>query len=175
MDTPPGHSISLSLRLAQAMSLARRGKLKEAQSLISAGGAIPEDPLALQLLATLATAEGDYLRGLRLWEQLLQREPQNAEAKRMVAAIDLWISRPSWMRYAPLAAMIVGAVAVAGVFLLLVAEPPPKPATKPNSASPIIGGPAGPPSPQTTQSPGRPVANPGVKLPPQKARKTPPQ
>ena len=36
MDPTPGTSIAVSLRVAQAMGLARRGKLKDAQALLSA-------------------------------------------------------------------------------------------------------------------------------------------
>ena len=121
------------------MSLARQGKIKEAQALLIAERPIPQDDLALELLAMLVTSEGDYLRGLRLWEQLQQRKPQHAEAKRMIGAIELWLSRPSWMRYAPLGAATVAAVAAAGIFIwaLRPMSPPPKARSVPVSESPI--------------------------------------
>ena len=116
METPNGTTISLSLRMAKALSLARDGKLRDAQALISGERTIPDHPLELHALASLVTTEGDYLRALKLWELLLQREPHHAEARRMVDAIELWLSRPSWMRYWGLVAVTGVAMFFAGLF-----------------------------------------------------------
>ena len=131
MDAPNGGTISLSLRLAKALGLARVGKLRDAQVLIAGDRTIPDHPLELQALAALVTSEGDYLRALKLWELLLQREPGHAEARRMVDAIELWLARPSWMRYWPLLGATAVAVVVAGLFWALASGPAPAPVRTP--------------------------------------------
>ena len=98
MDNTSGESISLSLRLSKAMALARAGQLAEAQKIVADERTIPDDMLALHALAALVTSQGDYLRALKLWELVLQRDPAHAEAKRMISAIELWITRPTWYR-----------------------------------------------------------------------------
>jgi hypothetical protein len=113
MDNTSGEAISLSLRMSKAMALARAGRLQEAQKVVADERTIPDDLLALHALAALVTSEGDHLRALKLWEVILQRDPAHAEAKRMIAAIELWIMRPSWYRHLPW----IGAVAA----LLIVA------------------------------------------------------
>jgi hypothetical protein len=135
MDAPTGTSIALSLRMAKAMGLARSGKLRDAQALLAAERTIPDHPVALQALAALVTSEGDYVRALKLWELLLQRDPHHPEAKRMVQAIELWLSRPPWMRYWMLGAATLCAVAIAGFFWLLASPAAPAPAASPSSSS----------------------------------------
>ena len=175
MDAAPGTSIAVSLRVAQAMGLARRGKLKDAQALLSADRAIPEDTLSLEVLAALATAEGDYLRGLRLWEQLLLRNPEHTEARRMIDAIEVWLSRPTWAKYVPLGAATVAAVAVAGLFWALISDPEPIHPTKPansTNVSPVANTPAAPAA-RPYVAPATPT--PGVSFPAPKTSKTAPK
>lgn len=149
MDATAGERILVSLRHAKAMSLARHGRNKEAQAVLAGDRAIPEDTASLQLLAALVTDEGDYLRALRLWQQLLQRDPDHAEARRMVEAIELWLSRPSWMKYAPLGAATIAALVVAGLFWILASGPTPStpgPISAPVATSPIQSRPVAPAS-----------------------------
>ena len=91
----------------KALSLARRGKTRAAQSVLAADGRLPEDPVELHALAALVTSEGDYPRAVRLWRMLLDREPGHREAQRMIAAIELWLSRPPWVRYVPIGAAVL--------------------------------------------------------------------
>ena len=120
MSAPEIESISNTLRLTQALNLARRGRLREAQSVISPGGGVPPDPVALQALAALATAEGDFRRAVQLWRAVLQREPANPDARRLIPAIELWLLRPAWMSYVPLAAGALGFVVLTIVLALMV-------------------------------------------------------
>jgi hypothetical protein len=165
MDATAGTSIAISLRMAKAMSLARSGKIREAQSLIAGDRTIPDHPLALHALASLVTSEGDYLRALKLWELLLQREPHHAEARRMVDSIELWLSRPAWMRYWPLAASTLVAVIAAAIFWVFAASGPRSaPGTParptPTEASPFTA------SPRPTQPPVRATPTPALKSSP---------
>ncbi|PTY08161.1 hypothetical protein DB347_00820 [Opitutaceae bacterium EW11] len=131
--------------MAKALSLARAGKLREAQAMIAGERAIPDHPIALEALAALVTSEGDYLRALKLWELLLQRDPNHPEARRMVAAIGLWVSRPPWMKYVPLTAATLVALLFAGLLWAFAStsEPPPKPRAVPAAVeSPVARPPA---------------------------------
>jgi hypothetical protein len=100
--------------MAKAMALARRGKWRDAEVAITDGNTDLSDPVALQAVAVLVTSEGDYVRALKLWEQLQRIDPNNEDARRMVPAIELWLSRPAWAPYFP---YIVGTIAA--VFLAL--------------------------------------------------------
>jgi hypothetical protein len=99
--------ISTSLRLMKARQLAHQGKLRAAQAILAVTGTLPDNPVELHALAALVTSEGDYPRALRLWRLLLQREPSHAEARRMIASIELWLSRPPWIRYLPAGAAVL--------------------------------------------------------------------
>lgn len=122
-----GESIATSLRLTKSLNLARQGRLREAQQLLAAEGTLPENPLELHALAALATGDGDYARAQRLWRLLLQREPGHAEAKRMIDAIDLWQSRPSWFQYLPIGGMVAAVGILIGVFAWALSDDPPPP------------------------------------------------
>jgi hypothetical protein len=139
-DDNQGESIATTLRLSKALGLARQGRLREAQQLLAADGTLPENPLELHALAALATGDGDYGRAQRLWRLLLQREPGHAEAKRMIDAIELWVMRPSWCRYAPAGAAVLSLTLVF-VFLawMMGSEPPPAPKPAPR---PVVSAPA---------------------------------
>ena len=102
--------------MAKAMALARRGKWRDAEVAITDGSSDLSDPVALHAVAALVTSEGDYVRALKLWEQLLSLDPNHEEARRMVPAIELWLSRPGWTAYFP---YIAGGVAtvIIGLFL----------------------------------------------------------
>jgi hypothetical protein len=122
--------------MAKALALARRGKLREAQTALGGDRTIPEEPLALEALAALATGEGDYVRARKLWELLRQRVPGHPEANRLISAIDLWQSRPIWMRYVPWAAGVV-CVLILVVLLLWALDSgsaPPARSRKPTAA-----------------------------------------
>ena len=107
MDESPEASIATSLRLMKALSLARRGKIRAAQAVLGADGTLPANPVELHALAALVTSEGDYPRALRLWQVLLDREPGHREAQRMIASIELWLSRPPWVRYVPIGSAVL--------------------------------------------------------------------
>lgn len=133
-DKPSSVAIAASLRLTKALSLAQDGQLAAAQRLLSPQGELPENNTELQALASLVTTAGDYERALALWRQLLHRQPQHAEARRMIAAIEVWLARPSWVAYVPWAC---GGVLAIGVLVLVLAlssgSPAPKPAVTPVS------------------------------------------
>lgn len=159
------------------MSLARQGKVKEAETMIAENQAIPDDLLGLEVLAVIVTSEGDYARGLRLWEQLLQRDPKHPEAKRMVPAIQLWLSRPSWVRYVPAATVVLIVVLVGAVLAALMWES--KHAAPARSTAPVGASPVATPSMDTPVQPttpsvsrpaemGAPSSPPAVSFPPPK-------
>jgi hypothetical protein len=110
-DSSPA-SVGTTLNLTKALNLARRGQLEAAQTLLAASGESPADPIELHALAALVTSAGDFPRALALWRQLLQRDPSHAEAHRMIAAIELWQSRPPWYRFIPAGAAALGVVAL---------------------------------------------------------------
>jgi hypothetical protein len=124
MDGSPESSISTSLRLMKALSLARHGKMRAAQALLGSEGTLPENRVELHALAALVTSEGDYPRALRLWRLLLEREPGHREARRMIAAIELWLSRPPWVRYVPMGAAVLLAVVIISVLASSGGSPP---------------------------------------------------
>ena len=148
MTSPRLSNTALSFRLMKALDLSRRGWFAEAEHELAPSGVLPEETLALHALATLATNSGDYARGLHLWRLLLERDPGNAEAGRMVEAIELWLSRPTWVRYAPLSAGVAGALLLVIFLLWAVAEPqvPVRPAPQPLRATSTV--PAATPSEQ---------------------------
>jgi len=150
------------------MSLARQGRVKEAESTIVANGALPTDPLSLEVLAVIVTAGGDYGRGLQIWRQLLQLDPKHAEAKRMIACIELWLSRPPWARYVPAGLATLVAILVVGLFLALTWEPEsPTPAR--STANPVT--PAAHPNPAPRPAGANPAPTvPGVNFNPQKSQ-----
>jgi len=143
-----GESIATTLRLSKALGMARQGLLREAQQLLAADGTLPENALELHALAALATGDGDYGRAQRLWRLLLQREPGHAEAKRMIDAIELWVTRPAWCRYIPAGVAVLSLVLVF-VFLawMMGGEPPPAPkrAQQPVVAAPTYAPQSSPP------------------------------
>lgn len=91
--------LDITLRLQQALNLARRGRLREAMAVVAPGGVPPDDLLSLQAMAALATFGGDYRTALPLWKLILVREPSHADAARMVRVIELWQARPQWMKW----------------------------------------------------------------------------
>lgn len=170
MDTPPGQAIVVSLQVAKSMSLARQGKVKEAEALLAVNPSAPVDPLSLEVLAVIVTAQGDYRRGLSLWQQLLRLKPQHAEAKRMVACIELWLGRPSWARYVPAVLATLIALLVIGLFLALTWEPsrPVKSRTPVSPTQPARG--AAPLSPLGSSPP---PSNSGTNVAPSKSQPPP--
>lgn len=154
--------VANSFLLLKAQGLARHGRIKEAQSVLAAEGTIPEDPVVLQALAALVTGQGDYSRALRLWELLLKREPGHAEAKRMVHALDLWISRPAWYRAIPYGGGALLALVSAWLLMWALSDSPPQSATRPaSSASPVVATPAS----AVHSAPTRPQSVPAVSFP----------
>ncbi len=154
MDGSPESSIATSLRLMKALSLARQGKGREAQVLLSAEGELPENPVELHALAALVTQEGDYSRALRLWQLLLKRDPGNHEAQRMIASLELWLSRPPWVRYVPVGAVVL-LVMIVIVVLASLGGTPSRPVRPAPAARPAIGA-------NSAAAPARtPPANPG--------------
>jgi hypothetical protein len=117
MPASPTESIGTTLNLAKALALARSGQMKAAQAMLAASGGPPEDPVELHALAALVTSAGDFPRALTLWRQLLQRDPRHAEARRMIAAIELWQMRPPWYGFIPVGAATFGVVLLVVVLL----------------------------------------------------------
>ena len=113
-------ALETSLRLLQVQQLARRGRLREAIEVVAPGGVPPADPLLLQTFAALVTGAGNYRMALPLWRQLLELDPENREAKRMIYPIQLWAARPPWMQWFwPLVGCAAGAVLLVVVLLLV--------------------------------------------------------
>lgn len=153
MSTPVPATIGLSLNLAHALDLARRGEYRAAQRALSANGEPPDNATALHAYAAVITATGDYPRALHFWRLLQTRDPRHPEAGRMIAAIELWQSRPPWYRFIPAgaAAALVLIVAIVGWSALSSPTPKPKPAPAPTRyASPAVS-PVSPTRPPTTE------------------------
>jgi hypothetical protein len=127
MSTPVPATIGLSLNLARALDLARRGEYRAAQRALSANGEPPENATALHAYAAVITATGDYPRALHFWRLLQTRDPGHPEARRMIAAIELWQSRPWWYRFVPAAAALALVLVVAAVAWSAFSTTPPKP------------------------------------------------
>lgn len=102
------------LRLLKARELAEQGRLREAETMLAGAESPSADPDALHTLAVIVTRQGDHERARRLWQRLAQARPGDAEAERMIEAIDVWEERPAWMVFAPAAAvallLVVGAL-----------------------------------------------------------------
>ena len=169
MDESPEAAISTTLRLLKALRLARRGKMRAAQALLGAEGTLPENPVELHALAALVTSEGDYPRALRLWQVLLKRDPGHREAQRMIASIELWLSRPPWVRYLPIGAAVLLVMIVILVLASTGGSPPravqPVPAARPTAGPGSTPPPVAVPRPENAR--GRtPAASPGSAPPP---------
>lgn len=134
-------SISLSLRMARAQRFAQAGRWREAEAELSPDGGMPADELALHAWAVVVTQSGDFPRALHLWRQLLQRDPGHDEALRMVDAIVLWQSRPSWYAYIPhlSVAALVALLLPLGFWLLSPATPA---STSPSASKPAYAAPS---------------------------------
>lgn len=113
-------SLETTLRLLQAQQLARRGRLREAMAVLAPGGIPTDDPVMLHALAALATGAGDYRTALPLWRTLLERDPANRDARRMINAIELWLARPPWLKWFWPAVISVVAVVLTVVVLQFV-------------------------------------------------------
>jgi hypothetical protein len=130
-ETPAkASSISASLQMAKALALARKGKYQEAETTLIPNGTPPAESVLLHAQAALVTSSGDYARALQLWRSLLEHDSQNAEARRMIASIELWLSRPSWMRFIPLVAAVAGALILFLGLLWALSDNAPVPTTK---------------------------------------------
>lgn len=116
MAEPSIELLETTLRLQQALNLARRGRLREAMAAVAPGGVPPDDLLSLQAMAALATFGGDYRTALPLWKLILVREPSHVDAARMIRAIELWQARPVWMQWVW---WIVGSVFAAALLVVL--------------------------------------------------------
>ena len=166
MNKSPEAPILSCLRLMKALALARRGRMRAAQSLLAAEEISPENLIELHALAALVTSEGDYPRALRLWRMLLERDPRHAEAKRMIASIERWLSRPPWVRYVPVGAvaLIVLVVAIVAAIVAFSGRSAPRAARTapppPAALSPAAPKPASAP-PQTITVPGVNKRRPG--------------
>jgi negative regulator of sigma E activity len=151
MDGSPESPIATSLRLIKALGLARQGKGRAAQALLGADGELPESAVELQALAALVTGEGDYSRALELWQLLLKREPGNREAQRMIASIELWLSRPPWIRYVPVGAAVL-AVMIAVLVLAILAGGPSRPVRPVSAARQAAGADSAPAQPSQSRA-----------------------
>lgn len=145
MNSTPEAPILSCLRLLKALHLSRRGKMRAAQALLAAEETTPQNLIELHALAALVTSEGDFPRALRLWRLLLEREPRHVEARRMIDSIELWLSRPPWVRYVPAGAVGLGlAVVVMVVVFSLSGSPPVTRNVSPLPAAPVALPQAGP-------------------------------
>jgi hypothetical protein len=159
MNQTPEAPILSCLRLLKALNLSRHGKMRAAQALLAAEETMPQNLVELHALAALVTSEGDYPRALRLWRLLLDREPRHPEAGRMIASIELWISRPPWVRYVPAGALALVLAIVGAVIVFSDGSPPPSVRTvrilpsQPAEFSAAAATPA-PPHPQAITIPG---------------------
>lgn len=157
MNKSPEAPILSCLRLMKALALARRGRMRAAQSLLVAEETSPENLIELHALAALVTSEGDYPRALRLWRMLLDRDPRHAEAKRMIASIELWISRPPWVRFVPAGAVALIVLIAVAVLAFSGGSPQRKARTVP--PPPAALAPAGP---KPASAPPQTITVPGV-------------
>jgi tetratricopeptide (TPR) repeat protein len=144
-------SIVVSLELSQALALVRSGKFAEAERLLAPNGQVPTEPLLLQAHAALVTRAGNYAQALSLWRSLLGHDPQNAEARRMIGAIELWQSRSAWMKYVPAIVVFIGALILGvGLWWALSDDDGPVPQRRAAPAVPPVQRvPVSPPSPST--------------------------
>jgi hypothetical protein len=160
----PDEPISLSLHLIKVNELARQGRLREAEALLAPYGATPENSIALQTLAALATKAGNQARALALWKALQQRDPKNPEAREMIAAIETWMARPAWFRFLP-AGAAAAVVLLIGVVWWTTSQPAPHPLAPATTAVPTPAAGA-PTSSAPTARPAAPVAAPPSDAPP---------
>ncbi len=123
-------AIPHTLRLFKAEELAGQGLYREAEALLSDGSNPPEDPVLLHALATVVTRQGDTARATRLWRLLQSRQPGHREAEKMLAAIETWQERPTWVRFAP-----AGAAALLVLGIVLWAVSASRPAATPAYAT----------------------------------------
>lgn len=106
-------TIPLALRLVQARTLADADRPDEAERILAPNAnALPDDPLAVHTLAVIVTKRGDYPRARRLWQHLARLQPGQPEAPEMIEAIDNWVARPAWVRFAPPVAAVLAVVLV---------------------------------------------------------------
>ncbi|MEY4487940.1 MAG: hypothetical protein RIQ79_448 [Verrucomicrobiota bacterium] len=133
--TPATHTaIPNTLSLFKAGELARQGMYREAEALLGGAANPPEDPVLLHALATVVTQQGDYERARRLWRLLQTRQPGHREAEKMLAAIETWEERPTWVRFAPAGA---AALLVLGVVLWATAGGKPTPTSPSVAVTPL--------------------------------------
>ncbi len=100
----------------KARELADQGRLREAEALLASAESPSADPALLHTLAVIVTRQGDYPRARRLWRQLEQARPGDAEAERMIEAIENWQTRPAWIGYLPATAACAVIAILALVF-----------------------------------------------------------
>lgn len=132
-------AIPHTLRLFKAQELAGQGLYREAEALLAVGGTPPEDPVLLHALATVVTRQGDTERAVRLWRLLQTRQPGHREAEKMLAAIETWEERPTWVKFAPAGA---AAVLVIGLVLWVVSASRPAANTPAYATTPAASAPA---------------------------------
>jgi Flp pilus assembly protein TadD len=112
--------LETTLRLLQVQQLLRAGKGRDALAMLAPSGVAPADPILLHAYAALVTSTGDYWQALALWRKLAEIAPSNPESWRMIAAIELWLRRPVWVRWFwPAATMAAALLAVLLVLLIM--------------------------------------------------------
>jgi hypothetical protein len=72
------------MRFARAAELARFGRYREAEGLLSRCGQEPSDPNEIDLLARISARQRHYRRARCLWEIALKRSPGNADYERAI-------------------------------------------------------------------------------------------
>jgi len=123
-------AIARTLRLSRARDLADQGRWLEAEHELCPHGDLPDDELMLHACAVVVTRSGNQARALPMWRLLQQRSPGHAEAGAMIAAIELWLSRPWWHRYVPAAAGVLALLVMIPVCMLAFSSPKPSPSSR---------------------------------------------
>jgi hypothetical protein len=156
--------VAMALVFERARTLARLGRYREAIEVVGTCSELQDSREGRELVAKIATLQGDHPRALELWQALADDNPADASARRMVEAIEVWKARPWWTSWAlfGVATLLVASTVVAVVLVMRPRTPPrvyPPPAvvpvapksTQPPSETPVIRFVL--PEPSTTKNP----------------------
>jgi hypothetical protein len=75
------------IRLARATELAQSERFFEAEAVLMPDGEHPDRPRELDLLARIATRQGNFDVARRLWTRALQNEPENEIYKQCLSCL----------------------------------------------------------------------------------------
>lgn len=156
--------VAVALVFERARTLARLGRYGDALEIVGTCSELHGSREGKELVAKIATLQGDHTRALELWQALADDNPADTSARRMVEAIEVWKARPWWTGWALFgaAAFLVASTVVAIVLVTRPSTPPkvdhppavvpvaPK-STQPPAETPVIRFVLPPPS--ATQNP----------------------